>query len=129
MAWGRSLARVSVRLAGHESNCSLLWRVAAAQGVDIAFLLDELGDGEPGQQAVQPHLAEVFLSSPAAERLAAMLNVELSRLQWALPHLRETHLLPGQQARWEWPWYPMEHYLVPACSRCVALRGGGWGPI
>lgn len=129
MAWGRSLARVSVRLAGHESNCSLLWRVAAAQGVDIAFLLDELGDGEPGQQAVQPHLAEVFLSAPAAERLAVMLNVELSRLQWALPHLRETHLLPGQQARWEWPWYPMEHYLVPACSRCVALRGGGWGPI
>ncbi|WP_414166394.1 hypothetical protein ACMATS_00340 [Streptoverticillium reticulum] len=97
--------------------------------MDIAFLLAELGEGESGQQAVQPHLAEVFLSAPAAERLAAMLNVELPRLQWALPHLRETRLLPGQQARWEWPWYPMEHYLVPACSRCVALRGGGWGPI
>ncbi|WP_055566879.1 hypothetical protein [Streptomyces atriruber] len=129
MEWGRSLARVSVRLAGHESNCSLLWRVAAAQGVDVAFLLEELGEGEPGQQAVPPHLAEVLLSVPAAERLAAMLNMELSRLQWALPHLRAPHLLAGRRARWEWPWYPMEHCLVPACSRCVALRSGGWGPI
>ncbi len=129
MGWGRSLARVSVRLAGQESNCSLLWRVAASQGVDIEFLLEELGEGEPGQQAVEPHLAEVFLSAAAAERLAAMLNVGLERLQWALPHLRHAHLLHGQQARWEWPWAPMDHYLVPACSRCVALRSGGWGPI
>ncbi|MDI3390659.1 hypothetical protein QIS99_31355 [Streptomyces sp. B-S-A8] len=127
MGW--NLAHVSVRLCGHESNCSLLWRVAAAQGVDISFLLAELGEGDPGQQAVQPHLAEVFLSGPAAERLALMLGVPVPRLRWALPHLREIHLLPGQQARWDWPWYPMEHCLVPACSRCVALRGGGWGPI
>ncbi|MFF2655620.1 thioesterase II family protein [Streptomyces sp. NPDC058045] len=43
---------------------------------DVAFLLAELGEGELGQQAVQPHLAEVCLSAPAAERLDAMLGTE-----------------------------------------------------
>ncbi|MEV7863717.1 hypothetical protein AB0O86_34235 [Streptomyces hirsutus] len=113
----------------HESNCSFLWRVAGTQGVEVGFLLAELGDGPPGQQALRPHLAEVFLSRAAADRLAQMLGVPSSRLRWALPHLRESHLLPGEQARWEWPWQPLAHCLVPACGLCAAARGGDWGEV
>ncbi|MBY8864490.1 TniQ family protein [Streptomyces sennicomposti] len=113
----------------HESTCSLLWRVAGAQGVGVGFLLDELGEGPDGQQALQPHLAEVFLSRAAADRLAQLLGVPSARLRWALPHLREPHLLPGEQPRWEWPWRPLAHYLVPACGLCAAARGGHWGEV
>ncbi|MER6401392.1 hypothetical protein ABT263_35925 [Kitasatospora sp. NPDC001603] len=111
-----------------ESNCSFLWRVAGVQGVGVEFLLNELGDGVM-QQALRPHLAEVFLSRPAADRLARMLAMPAARLRWALPHLREVHLLPGEQARWEWPWRPLERYLVPACGLYAAARGGGWGEV
>lgn len=127
--WGRSLPRRPIRFVAYESNCSFLWRVAGVQGVEVDFLLDELGDGPPGQRALQPHLAEVFLSSAAADRLARMLAVPPVRLRWALPHLRETHLLPGEQARWEWPWQAPAHYLVPACGLCAAARGRDWGEI
>ncbi|WP_326763236.1 hypothetical protein OG978_47390 (plasmid) [Streptomyces sp. NBC_01591] len=113
----------------NESNCSFLWRVAGAQGVEVGFLLAELGDGPPGQEALQPYLAEVFLSGAAADRLAEMLGVPSARLRWALPHLREAHLLPGGQARWEWPWQPLAHYLVPACGLCTAARGAGLGGV
>ncbi|WP_347119559.1 hypothetical protein [Streptomyces sp. 21So2-11] len=113
----------------HESNCSFLWRLAGAQGVEVAFLLDELGEGPPRQQALRPHLAEVFLSRAAAERLGQMLGVPWARLRWALPHVREPYLLPGDGARWEWPWQPMEHCLVPACGLCAAARGGSWGAV
>ncbi|MFE2326905.1 hypothetical protein ACFXD5_23780 [Streptomyces sp. NPDC059385] len=113
----------------YESNCSFLWRVAGVQGVEVGFLLDELGDGPAGQRALQPHLAEVFLSGAAADRLARMLAVPPVRLRWALPHLREAHLLSGEQARWEWPWQPPAHYLVPACGLCAAARGGHWGEV
>ncbi|MET8941828.1 hypothetical protein ABZX28_33105 [Streptomyces rubiginosohelvolus] len=127
--WGRSLSRQPVRFMAHESNCSFLWRVAGVQGVEVDFLLAELGDGPPRQQALPPHLAEVLLSGAAADRLAQMLGVPSARLRWALPHLRESHLLPGDQARWEWPWQPLAHYLVPGCGLCAAARGGGWGEV
>jgi hypothetical protein len=127
--WARSLPERPVRFVAHESNCSFLWRVAGAQGVEVGFLLGELGDGPPGQQALRPHLAEVFLSCAAADRLAQMLGVPCARLRWALPHLRESHLLPGDQARWEWLWQPLAHYLVPACGLCAAARGGDWGEV
>ncbi|MEV8628579.1 hypothetical protein [Streptomyces sp. NPDC051079] len=97
--------------------------------MDVDFLLADLGDGPPGQQALRPHLAEVFLSRPAVDRLARMLAVPPARLQWALPHLRDCHLLSGEQARWEWPWQPLAHYLVPGCGLCAAARGGGWGEV
>lgn len=126
-AGGWRLAHRPVGFVSHESNCSFLWRVAAAQGVEVDFLLAELGEGPPGQQALRPHIAEVFFSSAAAGRLAAMCGMERQRLQWPLPHLREPHLLPGDQARWQWPWAPREHYLLPACGLCVAARGGGCG--
>ncbi|GHF35880.1 hypothetical protein GCM10018783_00120 [Streptomyces griseosporeus] len=127
--WGRSLAQQPVRFVAHESNCSFLWRVAGLQGVEVDFLLAELGDGPPGQQALRPHLAEVLLSGAAADRLAQMLDVPSARLRWALPHLRAPHLLPGERARWEWPWEPLAHCLVPACGLCAAVRGGGWGEM
>ena len=127
--WARSLPRRPVRFVAHESNCSFLWRVAGAQGVDVDFLLTELGDGPPRQQALRPHLAEVFLSRAAAGRLAQMLGVPSGRLRWALPHLRESHLLPGDHARWQWPWQPLKHCLVPACGLCAAARGGHWGEV
>ena len=127
--WGGSLSRQPVRFVAHESNCSFLWRVAGVQGVEVDFLLAELGDGQPGQQALRPHLAEVLLSGAAAGRLAQMLGVPSARLRWALPHLRAPHLLPGERARWEWPWEPLAHCLVPACGLCSAVRGGGWGEV
>ncbi|AYC35870.1 hypothetical protein DWG14_00077 [Streptomyces griseorubiginosus] len=127
--WGGSLSRQPVRFVAHESNCSFLWRVAGVQGVEVGFLLAELGDGPPGQQALRPHLAEVLLSGAAADRLAQMLGVSSARLRWALPHLRAPHLLPGERARWEWPWEPLAHCLVPACRLCAAVRGGGWGEV
>ncbi len=127
--WSGSLPQLPVRFVADESNCSFLWRVAGAQGVEVGFLLDELGDGPPGQRALRPHLAEVFLSHSAANRLAQMLALPPERLRRALPHLREPHLLPGEQARWEWPWRPLVHYLVPGCGLCAASRGGGWGEV
>ncbi|MFD4789499.1 TniQ family protein [Streptomyces sp. NPDC058459] len=122
MYGGRLAARRVLLLAG-ESNASYLSRVAAAQGVSVDFLLGELGAGPPGQQALAPHLAEVFLSRAAVDRLAVMVRMDWPQLRRALPHLREPHLLPGQQARWEWPWQPLPHYLVPACPLCAARRG------
>ncbi|WP_369253687.1 hypothetical protein [Streptomyces sp. R35] len=103
--------------------------MAAVQGVEVDFLLAELGHGPPEQQALRPHLAEVLLSGAAADRLARMIDVPSARLRWALPHLRAPHLLPGEQARWEWPWQPLAHWLVPACGLCAAARGGGWGEV
>ncbi|MFC8717076.1 TniQ family protein [Kitasatospora sp. NPDC057198] len=123
-----SLPYLPVRFVADESNCSFLWRVAGIQGVGVDFLLSELGDGA-GQGALPPHLAEVFLSASAADRLAAMLSLPARRLRWALPHLREVHLLPGEQARWQWPWRPLDRYLVPACGLCAAARSGGWGEV
>nr|BFD96362.1 hypothetical protein KitaXyl93_77220 [Kitasatospora sp. Xyl93] len=126
--WTGSLPHLPVRFVADESNCSFLWRVAGIQGVGVDFLLSELGDGAV-QEPLRPHLAEVFLSSVAADRLARMLSMPAARLRRALPHLREVHLLPGEQARWEWPWSPLDRYLVPACGLCAAVRSGGWGEV
>ncbi|WNO76939.1 TniQ family protein [Streptomyces sp. AM8-1-1] len=122
MHGGRLAARRVLLVAG-ESNASFLARVAALQGVSVDFLLGELGSGPPGQQALAPHLAEVFLSRAAVDRLAMMVGMSWPRLRRALPHLLEPHLQPGEQARWEWPWQPLPHYLVPACHLCAARRG------
>src|SRR5689334_10507411 len=86
VTWGAALAHLPMRFVARESTCSLLWRLAAAQGVSVDFLLDDLGQGPKGQRALEPRLAEVYLSGPALERLAAMLRVPTARLQRALPH-------------------------------------------
>jgi hypothetical protein len=111
-----------MRFVAQESTCSLLWRLAAAQGVSVDFLLDDLGQGPKGQRALEPRVAEVYLSGLALKRLAAMLRVPTARLQRALPHLRAAHLLPGEQARWHWPWEPAVGYLVRSCPLCAASR-------
>ncbi|MEU6971964.1 hypothetical protein AB0A71_30370 [Kitasatospora aureofaciens] len=80
VTWGASLAHVPMRFVAQESNCSLLWRLAAAQGVSVDFLLDDLGQGPQGQRALEPRLAEVHLSGPALERLGAMMRVPTVRL-------------------------------------------------
>ncbi|MEU3568805.1 TniQ family protein [Kitasatospora sp. NPDC036755] len=125
VAWGASLAHVPMRFVAQESTCSLLWRLAAAQGVSVDFLLDDLGQGPQGQRALEPRLAEVYLSGPALERLGAMMRVPPVRLQRAMPHLRAAHLLPGGQARWHWPWVPSGGYLVRCCPLCAASREAG----
>ncbi|WP_406085833.1 TniQ family protein [Kitasatospora purpeofusca] len=105
-----------VRPVAHESTGSFLSRLAAANFVPVQVLLDVLGEGT---QAVDPQIAEVYLSRAALSRLAVMAGRERAVVQRMLPSLREDLLLPGGAAAWKWPWSP-HCRLVRACELCAA---------
>ncbi|WP_147408960.1 TniQ family protein [Kitasatospora xanthocidica] len=114
-----------VRFVAFESTASYLWRLAAVNGRGADDLLGDIGDGGHGRKALAPHLAEVYLSRPALERLAVLAGCDPRVLQRALPNLRDPLLLPGEDPRWQWPWAPRAGSLVRACRLCAASRGAG----
>lgn len=126
------LARVRVRelplhvrfMAG-ESTGSYVTRLAGRNGLEVQQLLDEVGQGST--RAVAPHLTELYLNRPAAERLAALAGRPLEVMRRALASLDAAYLLDDGDGSpvWSFPWAVRDGYLVRACALCAARRGIG----
>lgn len=112
-----------VRFMPGESTGSYVTRLARRNGLDVQQLLDLIGEGRT--KVVAPHLTELYLSPPAAERLAVLAGRPLTIMQRALASLNPQYLLPvgSDVPIWAWPWTPQDGYLVRGCTLCAARRG------
>lgn len=130
MGLAAGLVRVRVRelplhvrfLAG-ESTGSYATRLAGRNGLEVQQLLDEVGQGRT--RVVAPHLTELYLNRPAAERLAALAGHPLEVMRRALASLDSAYLLDDGDGTpaWSFPWSVTDGYLVRACALCTARRG------
>lgn len=112
-----------VRFLPSESTGSYVTRLAERNGLSVDYLLEILGEGK--SRVVEPHLTELYLNRPAAERLARLAGRPLPVMQRALASLGEEYLLAGSGPGpvWKWPWAVTDGYLVRACALCAARRG------
>nr|WP_106438133.1 TniQ family protein [Kitasatospora sp. SID7827] len=112
-----------VRFLPNESTGSYVTRLAERNGLSVGYLLEIVGEGK--SRVVAPHLTELYLNRPAAERLARLAGRPLPVLQRALASLGEEYLLTGsgEHPVWKWPWAVTDGYLVRACALCAARRG------
>ncbi|MFJ3981332.1 TniQ family protein [Streptomyces fungicidicus] len=85
-----------------ETNGSYLQRLAQANGLQIAELLNRLGSGPA--QPVQPDEAELYLSAAALERLSHLSGRSVGCLRQVLRCVREEFVL-----------------AVPASKGCLEL--------
>ncbi|SEE34692.1 TniQ family protein [Streptomyces sp. KS_5] len=110
-------------LAG-ETNGSYVQRLAWANGLEPAVLLQRLGSGPA--EPVQPGEAELRLNPAALEQLSALAGCTVARLQRALHGLRDD-LLPAEAAAtaaWTWQKPPRAGpCLLQGCPGCAAAKG------
>ncbi|MGW1878809.1 TniQ family protein [Streptomyces sp. NPDC001975] len=113
-----------VRFINAESAGSYMHRLASANGLEFAKLLDLVGRGRKALPA--PGSAELYFNSTALSRLSILTGCSPARLQQALPAARAEHLLPSTRNTPAWRWLlqgSQQQHLVRACSLCAAARG------
>ncbi|MBT2391454.1 TniQ family protein [Streptomyces sp. ISL-1] len=110
-----------------ESTGSFVQRLARANGLTLTDFLERVGQG---RKAVDPQFAEMYVNPEGLQYLSVLSGRPAAALQWALPSLANSHLLTAEngepdegEARWAWPWEPMDGYLVRACDVCARVRG------
>ncbi|WP_406502358.1 TniQ family protein [Streptomyces sp. NBC_01602] len=107
-----------------ETNGSYVQRLAWANGLQTAELLNRLGSGPA--TPIRPDEEELYLNAAALERLSALTGRPTVLLQQALRCLREEFLLtaPASMAAWTWlspaPELPC---VLRGCHRCGAAKG------
>nr|WP_159400016.1 TniQ family protein [Streptomyces griseochromogenes] len=113
-----------VRFINAESTGSFVRRLALANGLEFAGLLDLIGRGRKALPALGS--AELYLNAPALSQLSVLTGCAPPRLAQALPAAQPERLLPGLRNYPAWRWFPQEsgqQYLVRACPLCAAARG------
>ncbi|MFF2864710.1 TniQ family protein [Streptomyces rubiginosohelvolus] len=107
-----------------ETNGSYLQRLARANGLQIAELLNRLGSGPA--QPVRPDEAELYLSAAALERLSHLSGRSVGCLRQVLRCVREEFLLAVPASRSAWSWQnpgPDGPCVLQGCHRCAAAKG------
>ncbi|GGS95818.1 hypothetical protein GCM10010270_79750 [Streptomyces violaceus] len=107
-----------------ESAGSYVYRLASANGLECAELLDLVGRGPETVPALGS--AELYLDAAALSRLSVLAGYDSVRLQRALPATRPEYLLPSMRSSPCWRWFSREsgrQHLVRACRLCAAVRG------
>ncbi|GHH27144.1 TniQ family protein [Streptomyces lanatus] len=105
-----------------ETNGSYVQRLAWANGLETAALLQRLGSGPA--DPVQPGEAELRLNAAARERLSALAGCPTARLQRALRGLRDLLLAEPSTAAWTWEEPSSKGpCLLQGCPGCAAAKG------
>lgn len=106
-----------------ETVGSYVRRLAAANQIPFAELLDHLADDQTPARSALVRSYELDLNRPAAERLAAVSGSAAAALRRALPALSTGR--PGSSPLRSW--YVIGHANRPvrSCPDCAARRDGG----
>jgi hypothetical protein len=98
-------------------------RLAVANQVPFAELLDHLADDQTPARSPLVTSYELGLNQPAVERLAAVSGTAATRLRQALPALGPGR--PGSRPTRNWYDIGPVDRPARACARCAAIRGSG----
>ncbi|MFF2308201.1 TniQ family protein [Streptomyces sp. NPDC058128] len=113
-----------VRFFNAESSASYISRLASANGLEFAELLELIGRGRKALPVRGS--AELYLNEFALARLSVLSGHPVDRLQQTLPAARAEHMLPSSRRYPAWCWLSEEsrwQHLVRVCRLCSAARG------